>query len=129
VTDAALEVVFDHFHARRRRDLDALTRGLHPDVIHQGVLPSLVCTGRDEVLERVRSNLDHDDFGVDRIELVRAGDQVIVGIGGPRFQEIPFLMGEIFIVFTTRDALIVRMDDYRTRAEAMAALKRPMRLR
>jgi hypothetical protein len=126
MTDAALEVVFDHFHARRRRDLDALTRGLDPNVIHQGVLPSLVCTGRDEVLERVRSNLDHDDFGVDRIELVRAGDQVIVGIGGPRFQEIPFLVGEIFIVFTTRDGVIVRMDDYRTRAEAMAALKRPM---
>jgi hypothetical protein len=126
MTGAALEVVFDHFHARRRRDLDALTRGLDPDVIHQGVLPSVVCTGRDEVLERVRSNLDHDDFGVDRIELVGAGDQVIVGIGGPRFQEIPFLVGEIFIVFTTRDGLIVRMDDYRTRAEAMAAVKRPM---
>ena len=122
MTGAALEVVFDHFHARRRRDLDALTRGLDPDVIHQGVLPSVVCTGRDEVLERVRSNLDQDDFGIERIELVRAGDQVIVGIGGPRFDDIPFLAGEIFIVFTTRGGLIVRMDDYRTRAEAVAAV-------
>jgi SnoaL-like domain len=122
MTDAALEVVFDHLYARRMRDLDALTRGLDPDVVHQGVLPSLVCNGRDAVIERMRSSFDLGDSGIERLELIAASDRVIVGIAGPRFREIPFLDGEIFIVFTTRDGLIVRMDDYRTREDARNAV-------
>jgi hypothetical protein len=47
---------------------------------------------------------------------------VIVGIAGPRFREIPFLDGEIFIVFTVRDGLIARMDDYRTHEDALEAV-------
>jgi len=121
MTDAALTAVFDHLAARRARDIDALSRGLDPDVVHQGVVPSLVCTGRDAVLERMRSSLDQVDSGIDRLELMAAGEHVIMGIAGPRFREIPFLDGEIFIVFTLRDGLIVRMDDYRTRDDAVAA--------
>jgi len=122
MTDAALEVVFDHLYARRMRDLDALAKGLDPDVVHQGVLPSLVCNGRDAVIERMRSSVDGDDSGIERLELIAAGDRAIVGIVGPRFREIPFLDGEIFIVFTVRDGLILRMDDYRTRADALNAV-------
>ncbi len=122
MTDAPLEVVFDHLYARRMRDLDALARGLDADVVHQGVLPSLVCNGRDAVLERMRSSLDGGDSGIERLELSAAGDRVIVGIAGPRFREIPFLDGEVFIVFTVRDGLIARMDDYRTRDDALEAV-------
>jgi hypothetical protein len=122
MSDAALTTVFDHFAARRHRNLDAIRAGLDPDVIHQGVVPSLVCTGRDEVLARVRSTLDQDDFGIERLELIAAGDSVIVGIAGPRFREVPFLDGEIFIVFSVRGGLIVRMDDYRTRDDAYRAV-------
>jgi hypothetical protein len=122
MTDAALEVVFDHLHARRMRDLDALAKGLDPDVVHQGVLPSLVCNGRDAVLERMRSSLDAGNADVERLELIAAGDRAIVGIAGPRFREIPFLDGEIFIVFTVRAGLIARMDDYRTREDALNAV-------
>lgn len=121
MTDAALTAVFDHLSARRARNIDALSQGLDPDVVHQGVLPSLVCTGRDAVLERMRSSLNQVDSGIDRLELMAAGEHVIMGISGPRFREIPFLDGEIFIVFTLRDGLIVRMDDYRTRDDAVAA--------
>jgi SnoaL-like domain len=122
MSDAALTVVFDHLHARRARDLGAVSRGLDPDVVHQGVLPSLVCNGRDAVIERVRSSLDQVDSGIERLELLAAGERVIVGIAGPRFREIPFLDGEIFIVFTMRDGLIVRMDDYSTRDAALTAV-------
>jgi hypothetical protein len=122
MSDAALETVFDHFYARRNRDLEALTAGLDPGVVHQGVMPELVCNGRDEVLANVRSSFDQSDFGIERLELNAAGDRVIVGIAGPRFREIPFLDGEIFIVFTIRDRLIVRMDDFRTRADAFRAV-------
>jgi SnoaL-like domain len=122
MTDAALEVVFDHLYARRMRDLDALAKGLDPQVVHQGVLPSLVCHGRDAVMERVGSSLDGADWGIERLELIAAGDRAIVGIAGPRFREIPFLDGEIFIVFTVRDGLIARMDDHRTREGALNAV-------
>jgi hypothetical protein len=120
--DEALETVFDHFYARRQRDLDAIRAGLDPEVVHQGVMPDLVCNGRDEVLARVRSSFAPGGFGVEKLELNAAGERVIVGIAGPRFREIPFLNGEIFIVFTVRDGLIVRMDDYRTRDEAFGAV-------
>ena len=122
MSDAALEVVFDHLHARRTRDLDALANGLDPEVVHQGVLPSLVCHGREAVMERVGSSLDGAGWGIERLELIAAGDQAIVGIASPRFREIPFLDGEIFIVFTVRDGLIARMDDYRTRHDALNAV-------
>jgi hypothetical protein len=121
MSDAALQTVFDHLYARRQRDLDALAAGLDPEVVHQGVVPSLVCDGRDEVIERIRSSFAQDDSGIEKIELIGVGDQVIVGIAGPRFREIPFLNGEIFMVFTLRGGRIARIDDYRTREDAFRA--------
>lgn len=125
MSDAAMETVFDHFHARRRRDLDAIAAGLHPDVVHQGVRPELVCHGRGAVVERIEASFETVDTGVERLELNAAGESVIVGIAGPRFREIPFLDGEIFMVFTVRDGRILRIDDYRTRGEAHAAVALP----
>lgn len=121
MSDAELEIVFDHFYARRRRDIMALTEGLDPDVVHQGVVPSLVCNGRDAVVERVRSSFDEDDRGIERLEFLAAGDHVIVNIAGPRFREVPFLEGEIFMLFTVRDGRIARIDDFRTRGDALLA--------
>lgn len=125
MSDASMETVFDHFHARRRHDLDALASGLDPRVIHQGVMPELVCNGRDAVLDRMRASLGNGDHGIERLELHAAGDSVVVGIAGPRFREIPFLNGEIFMVFTVQDGRILRIDDYRTRAEAFRAAGAP----
>lgn len=58
----------------------------------------------------------------DHFELHAARDSVIAGIAGPRFREIPFLQGEIFMVFTLRDGWILQIDDYRTREEAFRAV-------
>ena len=123
MTQANLEVVFDHLHARRMRDLVQLESQLDPDVVHQGVQPDLVCNNRDEVLANVQRGFARDDFGVDRLELMDAGDRVIVGLAGPRFSEVPWapLNGQIYVVYTLRDGHIVRMDDYLSRGEAMAA--------
>ena len=123
MSDAAMETVFSHFDARRRNDLDAFADGLAPDVVHQGVHSELVCNGRKEVVERFRSLGDTGTSGVDRLELIAAGDQVIVGIGGPRFRDVPFLNGEVYMVFTVRDRRIQRIDDYRTRDEATRAVR------
>ena len=121
MSDSALETVFDHFHARRRHDIEAVASGLEPDIVHQGVEPELVCNGRDEVLTMVRRSFARDGVDLDRIELVNAGERVVVGLAGPRFRENPFLTGELFILFTVRDGKIARMDDYRTRGEAFQA--------
>jgi ketosteroid isomerase-like protein len=121
VTQANLEVVFDHLNARRSRDLTRLESQLDPDVVHQGVRPDLVCNSRDEVLANVRRSFARENFGVDRLELIDAGDRVVVGLAGPRFDEVPWLKGQLYMVFTLRDGRIVRIDDYLTRAEAIAA--------
>ncbi len=126
MSDAALEIVFDHFYARRRRDIAALTDGLDPEVVHQGVFSELVCNGRVAVVERVSASFDEDDRGIERLAFLAAGDQVIVNIAGPRFREIPFLDGEIFMLFTLRDGRIARIDDFRTLGDArLAAEARP----
>jgi len=121
MTHANLEVVFDHLNARRSRDLALLTSQLDPDVVHQGVLPELLCNNRDEVLANVRRGFAREDFGVDRLELIAAGDRVVVGLACPRFDEVPWLKGQLYMVYTLRDGRIVRMDDYLTRADAIAA--------
>jgi len=115
-----LQIVFDHLHDRGSGDMEAIAAQLHPDVVHQGVSDELVCRGREEVLERIRRS-SGGDAGIDHLELVDAGDRVIVGLAGPRFLEVPWLQGQLFIVFTIRDGLIVRMDDHRTRSEAFTA--------
>jgi hypothetical protein len=121
MSDAALQVVFDHLHARRMRDAGAIEASLDPDVVHQGVVPSLVCNGRDAVMERMHSSIEGIDSGIEKLELIGAGERVIVGVAGPRFDEVPFLNGEIFMLFTLRDGRILRIDDHRTREDAMRA--------
>ena len=125
MSDASMETVFDHFNARRRNDLEAIAAGLDPDVVHQGVMPELVCNGREAVVERMAASMGDGDWGIDRLELHAAGNSVVAGIAGPRFREIPFLNGEIFMVFTIRDGRILRIDDYRTRDEAFRAVETP----
>ena len=93
MTQTNLEVVFDHLHARRMRDLALLESQLAPNVVHQGVLPELVCNNRDEVLANVQRGFARDDFGVDRLELIDAADRVVVGLAGPRFREVPWAPG------------------------------------
>jgi ketosteroid isomerase-like protein len=123
VTEANLELVFDHLYARRSRDLARLESQLDPNVVHQGVLPELVCNDRDEVLANVQRGFARTDFGVDRLEMIDAGDRVVVGLAGPRFREVPGapINGQIYMVYTLREGRIVRMDDFLSRSEAMEA--------
>jgi len=118
-----LELIFDHLNARRSRDLARLESQFDPGVVNQGVLPELVCNNRQEVLENVQRGFSREDFGVDRLELIDAGERVLVGLAGPRFREVPWapLNGQIYVVYTIREGRIVRMEDFLTRAQAVAA--------
>jgi hypothetical protein len=55
--------------------------------------------------------------------LIDVGDRVIVGLAVARFRDVPWapLNGQIYVVYTLHDGRIVRMDDFLTRAEALAA--------
>lgn len=119
--EAELEIVFDHFHARRRRDIDAVAATLDPAVVHQGVEPEFVCKDRDEVLEMVQRSFTRRHMGVERIELIDAGERIVVGLSGPQFQQNPVLDGELYMVFAVDQGRIRRIDDYRTRQEAQSA--------
>ena len=123
-----LEIIFvDWLDATRRHDLDRLSARLAPDVVHEGVRAGLVCRGRDAVLERVRARGTQHPR-VSAIELIEAGDHVVMSVRAPTVgapvQDHGPQRGQATIVFTMRDGLIVRMQDYLSRADALAALGR-----
>ena len=110
--------------ARRRRDLETIERHLHPDVVWQGHRPDVVCGDRAAVLDNVRSG-DGWPPDVSGIELHADGDQVMLGVHSPDLVEIAGerIDGEIYDVFTIIDGLIVGMDEYRTRDDALEAMQ------
>jgi ketosteroid isomerase-like protein len=117
----------DWLDALRRHDLDRLSARLAPDVEHQGVRGDRVCRGRDAVLGRLRARGAHLPR-VNAIELIEAGDHVVMSVRAPTVgapvEDHGPQRGQATIVFTLRDGLIVRMQDYLGRAEALAALDR-----
>jgi hypothetical protein len=119
-----LEIVWrDWLEAIRRKDLDALARALDPDVVHEGVVPSLTCHNREEVVAQARATMDRERREIHRLELTAGPDTVVLNVAGPEFSEvggIP-LDGEIFVVFTLRGDQIVRIHDYRSREDAFRA--------
>jgi hypothetical protein len=66
-----LEIVRkDYLMALERKDID---------VVHHGVEEGLVCHGRKEVVRRMRANVARVVEGIRRLELVAAGDCVVLG--------------------------------------------------
>jgi ketosteroid isomerase-like protein len=119
-----VEIVFAGWlDAIRRGDLDALERALAPDAVHAGVEPGMICRGRAEIAARLgRRGAAVPD--VEALELVAAGERVVVslrgrGLGPPDANGEP--CGEAHLVFTLAGGSIVRIDDHRDRAAALAA--------
>jgi ketosteroid isomerase-like protein len=120
-----IEIVWsDWLDAIRRGDLDTLASRLAPEVSHRGVRADLICSGREAVLENARGRSDQlPDVGA--VELVAAGDRVVVSVRAPTvgmpLEDGAPMRGQASIVFTLRDGLITSMQDYVSRAEALAA--------
>lgn len=124
-----LEIIFvDWLDAIRRSDIDRIAARLAPDVVHQGVRADSICQGRDAVLKRLRSRAEQPPQ-VSAIELIDAGDQVLLSVRAPSvgvpLEDDGPPRGQATIVFTLRDGLIVRMQDYLNRAEALRAIDQP----
>ena len=122
-----MQIVFTLLEARRRKDIDGVRAVLHPEVVHQGVTVELVCHDREQVLANVRRGFQQDDDGIDHLELVDAGERVVLGLAGPRFRDVPWaaLGGQLFVVHTVKEGVVVHMQDYLNRADAMAAAGAP----
>jgi ketosteroid isomerase-like protein len=120
-----IEIIFtDYLDALRRGDIDTVAARLAPEVTHRGVRADLICPDRESVLASMRSR-SRQLPDVEALELIAAGDRVVMSmraasIGVPvRDEDAP--RGQASIVFTLRDGLITAMQDYTSRAEALAA--------
>ena len=83
------------------------------------------CHGREEGLETFRMGLEQRRE-IDALEFTRGGDHVVLGARGPSMTEVGGepLGGQIFNVFTLRNGRIMRIDDYRGRAEVACGSRR-----
>jgi hypothetical protein len=66
-----------------------------------------------------------EEHGVEALELVATEEKVVLGVRSTQLQDVGGmpLGGQIFQVFTLRDGLIVRVDEYERRGEALAAAR------
>ena len=117
-----LFVLLDLLAAFRRGDHAAARGMLASDVTWQGLREGWACHGPDEVLSTLQGGFAYV-HGLEDLEFVPAGEHIVLGVRSPRLEAIDdvVLGGTIFNVFTVRDGRIVRIRDYRHRAEALDA--------
>jgi SnoaL-like domain len=115
-------ILADWLDALRRHDLEAVERRMAPEVFWQGIREDLVCEDRDQAMEMLREH-EREEHGVEALELVATEEKVMLGVRSTQLREVGgvSLGGQIFQVFTLRDGVIVRVDEYERRGEALAA--------
>jgi ketosteroid isomerase-like protein len=115
-------ILADWLDALRRHDLAAIEQRMAPDVFWQGIREDLACEDRDQAMEMLREQ-QREEHGVEALELVATEEKVMLGIRSTQLQEVGGvpLGGQIFQVFTLRDGIIVRVDEYERRGEALVA--------
>jgi hypothetical protein len=74
--------------------------------------------GQDRASEQQR-----EEHGIEALELVATEETVVLGVRSTQLQEVGGVQlgGQIFQVFTLRDGMIVRVDEYERRGEALGA--------
>lgn len=115
-------ILSDFVDALRRGDLATVSARLASDVVWEGLHDGLVCRDRDDVLAVLRSHFGQAAFRIEALELIDAGERVVLGVRGPQFDQVGGVEfgGQIFNVFTLHEEKIVHIRDYRTRADAIA---------
>jgi ketosteroid isomerase-like protein len=119
-----LEIVFSEWlDAMRRGDLARMAGALSPQAVHQGIRPEWRCEGREQILENVRRRVENPPE-VDALELVAAGDHVVMSVRGPGIgarahDEERDSRDQAIIKFTLHDGKITHMQDFLDRQEAL----------
>jgi len=116
-----IEFLWGWLDALRRRDTEAMTAALDPDIVWQGIRPDLVCHGPDAVVAAFVTAYDANQE-IDSLELVGGDQQIVLGARSPDLavDEVE-TRGEIYNVFTTEDQTITRIEDHLERDTALAA--------
>lgn len=122
-----LEIVFSEWlDAMRRGDLARMAGVLAPDAVHQGIHTEWRCESADQILESVRPSVGNAPL-VDALELVAAGDHVVMSVRGPAIgapagrDDDDERRDQASIVFTLRNGKITRMHDFVHRRDALAS--------
>jgi ketosteroid isomerase-like protein len=115
-------ILSDWLDALSRQDLDAIEQRMAPEVFWQGIREDFVCVNREEAMKVLREQ-QSEDYGVEALELVATEEKVVLGVRSNQLREVGGvpLGGQIFQVFTLREGVIVRVDEYERRGEALAA--------
>jgi ketosteroid isomerase-like protein len=124
VSEQNVEVVKRGLEAFLRGDLDAAAAVLDPEVTYTWVEPGpWDCHNADDVIRLARQRHQEGLVGPVR-EWIDAGDHVVVRMENPNAELYGAARGETAttVVFTIEDGRIVRMRDFRSREEALAAV-------
>jgi hypothetical protein len=111
----------------RSKTMAPLVDAMAEDVVWQGLLPELVCHGRDEVRGVLSSARDGGLPRVTRMEAEEVGNRVVVTVEGPDFGPTPAGPaleppgGPRTLVLSFEEGKIARMESFATRDEALAA--------
>jgi hypothetical protein len=118
-----IEFLWAWFDALRRRDTATMAAALHRDVIGQGVRENLVCHGPREVIDAFLAGYDANQE-IDSLELFGSDRRIVLGVRSPGLGEIAdgAVDDKIYNVFTIDHAKITRIEDYRDRDQALAAV-------
>ena len=115
-------ILADWLDALRRHDFDGIELRMAPDFFWQGIHEDLVCEDREQAMKMLREQ-QREEHGVEALELVATEEKVFLGVRSDQLREVGSvpLEGQIFQVFTLREGLIARVDEYERRGEALAA--------
>ncbi|HUB70609.1 MAG TPA: hypothetical protein VL984_09315 [Acidimicrobiales bacterium] len=109
----------------RRQTMAPLLDAMSENVVWQGLLPELVCRGRDEVGSVLGGARGGRLPRVTRLEAEEVADRVVVTIEGPDIPPgragpaLEPVGGPRTLVLSFEDGRIVRMESFATREEAL----------
>jgi hypothetical protein len=118
-------ILFGWVDALRRSDPGLVAPRLADDIVWQGLRADLVCPNRDAVLDNIRVGGQHRRR-VGGLEIAALDDgHVLFAVRLPGVTEFygEPIAGELFSVFTLRGEAIVRIDEFKTRVEALDSVR------
>src|SRR5436190_10071501 len=118
-------ILFGWVDALRRSDPDQIAPRLADDIVWQGLRADLVCPNRAAVLDHIRAGGQHRR-SVAGLEVAAVDDEhVLFAVHLPGVTELygEPIASEMFSVFTLRGDVIARIDEYKTRDEALASVR------
>jgi ketosteroid isomerase-like protein len=109
----SIELLLDWLAALRGGDVERATAGLAPDVVWLRLGEGAVCAGAEDVARGFRAA--HDELrDVEAIELIGQDSSAVLASHQPDG-------AAVFNVFRFDGSRIVRIEDYETREQALAA--------